>query len=247
MLSSALTFFSGFGLGTVLMPVMAVFFPVETAIALTAVVHFLNNIFKLLLVGKKANAEIVIRFGIPAALCAFIGAWTLTHLAQSSFSVSYDWLAFHARFTPEKFIISLIMIIFAVWDFHPRLSQISFDRKYLSFGGVLSGFLGGLSGHQGALRSAFLIRCELAKEAFIASGVVIACMVDVMRLGVYLNHFSKDELNDRLTLIITATVCAFIGAFLGNRWLSKMTLRSIQILVALMLFLIAIALGAGLI
>lgn len=35
---SGLTLFSGFGLGTVLTPVMAIFFPTETAVAVTAVV-----------------------------------------------------------------------------------------------------------------------------------------------------------------------------------------------------------------
>ncbi|MEJ2170449.1 MAG: hypothetical protein P8X90_33545 [Desulfobacterales bacterium] len=51
LITSGLTLFSGFGLGTLLMPVFAIFFPVEAAIALTAIVHFLDNLFKLLLVG----------------------------------------------------------------------------------------------------------------------------------------------------------------------------------------------------
>ena len=49
-----LTFFSGFGLGTILTPVFMIFFPVELAIGLTGIVHFFNNIFKLVLVGKKS-------------------------------------------------------------------------------------------------------------------------------------------------------------------------------------------------
>jgi uncharacterized membrane protein YfcA len=56
-----LTFFSGFGLGTLLTPVMMLFFPVEVAIALTGMVHFSNNIFKLVLVGKKVNKEVLLR------------------------------------------------------------------------------------------------------------------------------------------------------------------------------------------
>lgn len=52
---SALTLFSGFGLGTVLMPAFALFFPLPVAIAATAVVHLANNIFKAILVGKKAD------------------------------------------------------------------------------------------------------------------------------------------------------------------------------------------------
>lgn len=42
--AAGLTFFSGFGLGTVLMPVLAVFFSVELATMMTAVVHLLNNL-----------------------------------------------------------------------------------------------------------------------------------------------------------------------------------------------------------
>lgn len=44
LLGSGLTLFSGFGLGTILVPVFALFFPIDLAIALTAIVHFLNNL-----------------------------------------------------------------------------------------------------------------------------------------------------------------------------------------------------------
>ncbi|MEQ3690641.1 MAG: sulfite exporter TauE/SafE family protein, partial [Flavobacterium sp.] len=57
LLGSGLTLFSGFGLGTILLPVFALFFPVEIAITLTAIVHFLNNIFKLVLLGKYADKK----------------------------------------------------------------------------------------------------------------------------------------------------------------------------------------------
>ena len=74
LIGSALTLFSGFGLGTILVPVFAIFFPIEIAIALTAIVHFLNNLFKLALLGKKANKNVVLRFGVPSIVAAFAGA-----------------------------------------------------------------------------------------------------------------------------------------------------------------------------
>jgi hypothetical protein len=43
---AALTLFSGFGLGTLLMPAFAIFFPVTVAVAATAAVHLANNLFK---------------------------------------------------------------------------------------------------------------------------------------------------------------------------------------------------------
>ena len=52
-LASGVTLFSGFGLGTVLMPAFALFFPVPVAIAATAVVHLANNLFKFVLVGPE--------------------------------------------------------------------------------------------------------------------------------------------------------------------------------------------------
>ncbi len=49
---SGLTLFSGFGLGTLLMPAFALFFPVEVAVAATAVVHLANNIFIITIIAE---------------------------------------------------------------------------------------------------------------------------------------------------------------------------------------------------
>src|ERR1043165_8625577 len=66
LIGSLLTFFSGFGLGTMLLPAFALFFPMPLAITLVAIVHFLNNIFKLGLLGRAANRKLVLTFGIPS-------------------------------------------------------------------------------------------------------------------------------------------------------------------------------------
>ena len=62
--ASLLTLFSGFGLGTILMPVVAVFFPVTTAVAMTAFVHLLNSLFKLTTLWKYIDWRVTARFGI---------------------------------------------------------------------------------------------------------------------------------------------------------------------------------------
>ena len=72
-IASVLSFYSGFGLGTLLMPVLALFFPLPVAIAATAVVHGSNNLFKILMVGLKADRELVLKFGLPAIAAAFAG------------------------------------------------------------------------------------------------------------------------------------------------------------------------------
>lgn len=117
----------------------------------------------------------------------------------------------------------------------------------MPIGGIPSGFIGGLSGNQGALRSAFLIKAGLTKEKFIATIVVISCFVDFTRLTVYSTKFMKAGLTDNMPVVTIATLSAILGVFIGNRLLKKVTLIFIQILAAIMLILISIALGAGLI
>ncbi|OFY84687.1 MAG: hypothetical protein A3F72_16090 [Bacteroidetes bacterium RIFCSPLOWO2_12_FULL_35_15] len=246
-ITAILTFFSGFGLGTILTPVFMIFFPVDLAIGLTGIVHFLNNIFKLALVGKGADKTVLIRFGIPAVIAAIAGAWLLLHIPDIKPLFSYHLYGKTFEVYPVKFIISILLIFFAILDLVPFLNKLQFGKKQMPLGGVLSGFFGGLSGNQGALRSAFLIKAGLSKETFIATTVVISCFVDFTRLTVYATRFTKAGLNDNLTLVVIATLAAITGAFIGNKLLKKVTLKFIQILVAVMLIIISVALGAGLI
>src|SRR5687768_4398513 len=109
---SALTFFSGFGLGTLLVPVFALFFPVELAIGLTAIVHFLNNLFKLALVGGSARRDIVLRFGIPSLIASFCGAWLLGRLSQSPPLYEYGPEDNPFVITPLKLTIAVLLLFF---------------------------------------------------------------------------------------------------------------------------------------
>jgi uncharacterized membrane protein YfcA len=245
--TAVLTFFSGFGLGTILTPVFMLFFPVELAIALTGIVHFFNNIFKLILVGRNASKEILIRFGIPAVIAAFLGSFVLLSISNISPLFAYNAFGKEFEVYPIKFIISLLLIFFATMDLIPYFQKLQFGKDKLIFGGILSGFFGGLSGNQGALRSAFLMKVGLSKEALIGTAVVISTFVDFTRLGVYATRFEKSGLYENLELVIWATLSAITGAYLGNKLLKKVTLGLLQVLTAIMLILMSICLGAGII
>ena len=245
--TAILTFFSGFGLGTILLPVFALFFPVEIAIALTGVVHFTNNLFKITLVGRNTDRDVLLRFGIPAVVASFAGAWLMLRLTGMQALLQYNFLGKEAVITPVKLIIAVLLIIFSVMEIVPQSGKMQFNRKLLPVGGVLSGFFGGLAGIQGAVRSAFLIKSGLSKESYIATGVVIASLVDITRLSVYISRFRASGIKENIVLVISATLAAMAGAFIGSRLLKKITLRFIQILVGVMLIVISIALGAGII
>src|SRR5690606_21749236 len=81
--ASWLTFFSGFGLGTLLTPVFYLIFQdMVVAIAGTAIVHFLNNVFKFLLMRRNVNWKVVIPFGLAAIPAAFIGAKLISEISD---------------------------------------------------------------------------------------------------------------------------------------------------------------------
>jgi len=90
----------------------------------------------------------------------------------------------------------------------PSLKNYKVDNNKLFVGGAVSGFFGGLSGHQGALRSIFLVRSGLSKEGFIAMGIIIACLVDLTRLPVYFSNQGKVLLLDNLGILTVATLAA---------------------------------------
>lgn len=242
-----LTFFSGFGLGTILTPVFMIFFPVEIAIALTGVVHFFNNLYKLAIVGKDANRDILIRFGIPAVIAAFLGSWILINITDQQALFSYHAFNTQIKVYPVKFLISILLIVFAVMDLIPFFNKLQFGKSKLPLGGAISGFFGGLSGNQGALRSAFLIKAGLSKETFIGTAVVVSTFVDFTRLSMYATKFLTSGLVDNLPLVTCATLSGIAGSYFGNKMLKKVTLRFIQVTVAILLIIISIGLGSGII
>ena len=251
LLASGLTLFSGFGLGTLLLPAFALVFPVEIAVSATALVHLINNLFKLALVGRHANRRIVLALGLPAIPAAVAGAWVLTYLSGFPALASYDVFGRTASVTGVKLVIALLIAVFAILEATSAAERLALGSRFLPLGGLIMGFFGGLSGHQGALRSAFLIRCGLSKEAFIGTGVVCAVLVDLSRVAVYGRAFLSTESTSigraHAPLIVAATVAALCGAWIGLRWMNKVSLTFVRRLVGGLLLLLSLALGLGIV
>ncbi len=244
-LAAILTFFSGFGLGTLLLPVFLLFFPVEIAIAMTGIVHLANNMFKTGLIGRHANFQVVLKFGIPALVGAWFGAWLLGRLSGLEPLRAYTFGGMACTISPVKLIVAVLMAGFAILELLPEDKQPQFTLSALPFGGLLSGFFGGLSGHQGALRSAFLIRLGLPKESFIASGILIAMGIDVVRLTTYGTSGWMDLASKEWPSLTLGICAAMTGAIIGRQWLKKVALLQIQRFVAITILVMAIALALG--
>jgi uncharacterized membrane protein YfcA len=241
--ASLVTLISGFGLGTLLLPVFALFFPLEVAILLTAVVHLLNNGFKLTLLWKDIHWRTVMLFGVPGILGAYLGAMLMLSLGTRP--TLYQGVLHPVD--PLDLVIAGLMLVFGLFELSKTLNRLSLPPNWLVPGGLTSGFFGGLSGHQGALRSVFLLRSGLAKEAFIASGVAIACLVDLTRLPTYLRGGALTDIQEQWPLLFAATLAAFIGAWWGRKLIPKVTMRAVQLTVGVLILAIAVLLSTGII
>lgn len=248
LLASGLTLYSGFGLGTVLLPVFAIFFPAEAAVAAVAVVHLLNNLFKGVLVGKSAHWPTILRFGLPAIPAAIAGAVLLGWLGQTE--AAFTWQAGGRSFAPSGagLAIGVAMILFALLELQPWFQRLAAPPRMMPLGGVIMGFMGGLTGQQGAFRSMFLLKSGLDARHFIATGVILAIMVDLSRLPGYFAAFSGDDLplgGRQALLIALATLSAFAEAWIGARHMKKATIGTVRIIVAGLMLLVGTALALG--
>ena len=195
--------------------------------------------------GKNIDKKVLIRFGLPSVIAALIGSYLLVLIDDNIVIFSYYFFDKKIDVILVKFLISILLIIFAIIDLIPQIKDLHFDKKYLPVGGFLSGFFGGLSGNQGALRSAFLVKHGLEKSVFVATTVTISSLVDITRLSVYSANFLNLNYSDFYQLGLFSVVSAVAGSFIGNKLLKKVTIQQIKKIVALLLILLGISLLIG--
>jgi uncharacterized membrane protein YfcA len=232
--AGGLTLFTGFGLSTILLPVFVIFFPVAIAVPSTAIVHFLNNFYKLFIYFKQINTRILLRFGLPALLASVIGAFLLQKLSSNERNL--------------EIILGILIISISFMEMFPAIRNLKIGIKWAPLGGVISGFFGGLSGHQGLFRSAFLVKSGLSKNSFIATGVGIAVLVDITRLSVYGSTIFTTSIissNDFWLPVIISTTSALFGVSLATDLVKKMTIDVIRNMVFGLIFISGILLVLG--
>lgn len=248
--TAGLTLLTGFGLGTLLLPAFAFFFPLEIAVATTAIVHLANNLFKLVLVGRAADLDVVVRFAVPGAAAAFVGAWLLGFFSNLAPIGSWSYADRTFAILPINLVLGALIAGFALLELSKRAEALSFGRRWLPIGGAISGFFGGLSGHQGALRAPFLLRLGLSRDAYIGTNVAAAVVIDFARLAVYGGTFVGRDLallreQQGEGLVAAAIVAAWLGSFTGSRLVRNVTLRGVQLLVSALLLIVAALLAGG--
>lgn len=243
------TLFTGFGLGTLLLPAFALVLAPMAAVAATAVVHGLNNLFKLALLFGEVDRRVLVRFGVPAVIAAIPGAWLLSRLASATASIPWSLGPIEGAVTPVKFSLGALILFFAWVELSAFAKRLNIDPRWLPLGGLVSGFFGGLSGHQGAFRAAFLGPLGLSPGAWAGTQAAIAVLVDLTRLLVYGSVLAATGWRTAGDpgLIAAVTVAAFVGSFTARKFLHKTTVGGIRTATGVLLLLVGSLLATGII
>lgn len=226
--ASLLTFYSGFGFATLLMPVLAIFLPLPVSIGVTAIVHLFHNILKTVFLAKFIDWYLAFKFGAVALIASIPGALVLKRLSTIPPSASYVLFSHSIEISALKIAIGISLILIAFLQVIPK-KPIQIANLFL--GAILTGFFGGLSGNQGAFRSAFLIQTSLNKKAFIGTNALIAIIVDLTRLIVYTLTFADMMKGLDKGFLGIAGGASLLGIGVGMVFLDSITIEKIHQLV----------------
>lgn len=229
-LGALATFFTGFGLNTILVPVFMISCDAPIAVLMAGIVHLCNNILKVALTSRSINWHLFRNFGLPAILFAFVGAFLLNMVNELT------------TIRLES-IFGAILMFFALLEFFNWKLPVK-GPWAMRVGGVLSGFFGGFSGHQGALRALFLSKLKMEPLVFVATTAIISLLIDLTRVSVYFTG-SWYENYFPTSMMLICVPSALAGTLVGRKYIQKINHAKMSTIVGVALFAMGLAMLLG--
>jgi len=214
---------AGFGIGSLLIPLVSIRTGTKIAIALVSLPHFLGTALRFWLLKAKVNRKILIRFGLLSAIGGLAGA--LLH----TFFVS-DIL---------RIVFSIMLIVAGTIGVLQISERLRFGKIGAAVAGFASGLFGGLVGEQGGIRSVALLNFDVEKEAFIATATATGLIVDAVRMPTYFLTQSN-QISGFLFLIFLTSIPVLFGTLAGNVVLKRIPETFFKRTVSLLILVLGI-------
>jgi len=195
---------TGFGIGSLLTPVLALQLDTRLAVAAVSVPHVIGTAVRFWLLSGRVDRRVFWNFGLTSAAGGLTGA--LLHAWANN-----RWLTI---------VFGALLLFAAASEVTGLARRMRFRGQVAWIAGALSGLLGGLVGNQGGLRSAALLGFDLSKQSFVATATAVGLFVDGARMPVYLATQYR-ELSAVWSWILIATIGVTLGTVLGSRVLAK--------------------------
>jgi uncharacterized membrane protein YfcA len=169
LLAGAVASVSGFGIGSILTPLVSVKLGTKVAVAFVSVPHFGGTLLRFFLLRSHVDRRVLLSFGLTSAAGGLLGAFLHTRLSS-------PWLT----------LVFAALLLFAGTMGLTGLSErMRFGHTSAWVAGAISGAFGGLVGNQGGIRSAALLGFALSRETFVATATATGLIVDLVRMPIY--------------------------------------------------------------
>jgi len=195
---------AGFGIGSLLTPLLSLQVETKVAVAAISIPHFLGTLLRFWLLRKAVDRHVLLSFGLTSAAGGLIGA------VLHSFAGSPILTA----------VFGSLLIFPGAMGATGLAERLRFEGIAAWLAGAASGLFGGLVGNQGGIRSAALLGFDVPRDAFVATATAIALAVDVARMPVYLVTEAR-EIGKIWALVGVASAGVLIGTAVGARVLRR--------------------------
>lgn len=206
---------AGFGIGSLLTPLLATRLGVPAAVAVVAVPHAAATCLRAWRLRGAVDWAVFKRFGIASAVGGLAGALLFARLGNDTLG----------RVLGALLVLTAVSVLTG-WAERVRLPA----WASLVLGG-LSGFFGGIVGNQGGLRAGALLGVGLAPAAFVATSTLTGVVVDAVRTPVYVAR-EMEALAAAWPLVLVATLGAVAGTLAGERALLGLSPTAFRRIVA---------------
>jgi uncharacterized protein len=213
----------GFGIGSLLTPVLAVCVSMDLAIAAVALPHLAGGLLRGWRLRRSIDWRVLVRFGSLSALGGLVGAFAFASVAPSVL----------AR------VLGALLVLTSVAGITGWSERWKPQGLVVWIFGALSGFFGGVVGNQGGLRAAALSAFDLEPTAFVATSTLIGVLIDLVRTPVYLFR-AGEGLAGVWALVTIAIVGVLAGTLLGERMLMGLSRTRFRVIVSVAIGLLGL-------
>jgi uncharacterized membrane protein YfcA len=223
LLAAAVASVTGFGIGSLLTPILAVATGAKVAVAAVSIPHLVGTAQRFWMLRRHVDRHLLLGFGIASAAGGLAGA--LAHVWVSSRALAV--------------VFGVVVALAGVSELTGWMRRVRWGRRAAWVAGAISGALGGMVGNQGGIRTAALLGFDVPKESFVATATAIALFVDGARVPVYLATEWR-SIAGIWPLVLSATAGVVIGTTFGARALREVPQQVFRRVIAVLLIVLGL-------
>ena len=224
-LASVIGTLAGFGISTVMIPVLLIILPLPQTLLLVGIIHWFNDIWKMLLFREGIRWRLFLAFGLPGIFSSFIGSSLSLRIPREILSRA----------------LGIFLIAYVLFIIFNRAFKLSEKLSVAVSGGALTGFFAGIFGIGGEINAVALSAFNLEKAVYIATAGAISFVIDSTRIATYIKGGIGLE-SSILSGFLIFIPASLIGAMIGKRGVEKIPQEKFRNVVAVFIFLLGLKL-----